>query len=188
MKKTLISLSASALMLSACAGGGTGGFNKISRVDHTSYYTPEQVRALTSGGLPTVLYGPKDVQSRPESYANGVHTPGWTSSSGLDLINPDKDGMPENRLVLVFYAGAAAPGYKACTSADKFSSRGTSSGLMVLAVLCSGDLAYARATLANSSISGPDDPAYSSAVNQLLNELMPTRAPNQGEEEIRMRG
>jgi len=185
MKKSLIALSATALMLSACAGGG---FNKISRIDHTGYYTPEQVRALTSGGMPTVFYGPEDVRSEPERYANGVHTPGWMSGAGLNIINPEKDGQPGQRLVLVFYSGVSAAGNRVCESADKVSSRGTGQGLTVLAVLCSDDLAYARATLTNSSITGPDDPGYSSAVNQLLVELMPSRAPNQGDSDPRPRG
>ena len=79
MIKSFLTLSATALLLSACAVGG--GFSKISRIDHTGYYTPEQVRALTSGGMPTVFYGPEDVRNQPERYASGVRTPGWMAEA-----------------------------------------------------------------------------------------------------------
>ena len=82
MKPSLIIVSSAALMLSACVGGANG-ISTITRVDHTSYYSPEEVRALSRPRFPTVIYGPDNVRAQAERYASNVRVPGWISGNGL---------------------------------------------------------------------------------------------------------
>ena len=165
-----ITLGASLLALSACAGFGT-----ITRTDTTTFYSALGVSAASVGGLPTEIYGPAAITSDQAALLGGVKTPSWAGNAGLVPRTAGYSRSSGNRLVLSV-SNDVAIGNTLCRN-PAAGGGASSTPLKINAALCIGDEYYSRGTLKLPAGATPGTAAYQTAMNQLMNAMMPRINP-----------
>ncbi len=144
----------------------------ISGVDQGPLYTPQSISA---GGFRTQVFGGPTANATAEEAVAPLTAPGNFGNRPLKPIDPAQ--RSGGRIVLIFN-GASTPSEIACTDPSSLGGKSADGPLHVIAVYCLGDRWLARGALSGVEITGPQDPAYASAMGNLFAAMLPMRSPD----------
>ncbi len=156
-----------ALVLAACAGVTT-----VTRTDQYPFYTPNVVQyAIADGELAAEIYG----QPFPgagvdaETIASRLSMPGIFQRARVTTRPTADPNNDHYRLVIAFNPTGTPIARRLCTDPDQLRAGGGSGGgLQAMAAFCAGSEIASQTFVSGAPATGPDDPAFRSAMNQLM--------------------
>lgn len=171
--KSVIALAASALALSACAGGFPGDTVTLDRVRQN--YEPVSVSVFAGGGGRATISGATRDGAGRDEIAAALRLPAFVSPRTVRAAPPDeRPGGPHLALVI------APKNLVTFSSLCRGEAEGGVAGdeLVVYGAFCSSygtPVTEGRFTASGSPV--PSDPDFGSRLSILMNELMPVSNP-----------
>lgn len=166
----------SALLLAVCIAAlplrPAFALATIFSVGQSPLYSPQ---AISAGGFRAQVFGaPSSSASTDETLAL-LSAPGNFGNGPLKAMDPaSREG---GRLVFIFN-GSSAPSETACTAPESLGGKAAEGNLHVIAIYCLGNRWLARGALSGIEVSGPQDPAYVKAMQNLLTTMLPMKSPD----------
>ena len=156
-----------ALVLAACAGVTT-----VTRTDHYPFYTPDVVQyAIADGELAAEIHGQPfpGAGTDAESIARRLSLPGIFQRTRVTTRPTADPGNDHYRLVVAFNPAGAPIARRLCTDPDRLrAGGGDGGGLRAMAAFCAGPEIASQTFVSGPPATGPDDPAFRAAMNQLM--------------------
>ncbi len=178
----VIGMTILSFLVSACAGPGHGGMNRVMRGDW-QYYSPTYFNYIAAPGeVRTVILG-LPFKMPEAAFAERVTghmygRPSWGPPARY-TTTPSEAAKTAFYVVLVFNPPIGYDGYDACAERDE--GGGPAGGeIHVVAAFCSTVHMLSEVRAAGGGIGGPDDRRFVNLVHDVMFELFPSRPPNLG--------
>jgi len=160
-----------AVALVGCAQSGN-----ISRDFQNPGYDPQLVQFMAATGqVPVVLV---DSPFDDTAVAGQLALPSFYPQAPFVPVSATQ--RQDAHIVLLFDSHASIDGVKACRDPESGPPGTGGSDMSIQAAFCYGTDEISEAHLQVGRPSGPSDPAFRTAMAQLMSRLMPTISPNAG--------